>query len=342
MQEKNDNFFIYEVDSKYNYDLFPLTINDDEIVKTKIDVYGDCRFERSQYSLEITLHDLFKKHNKLTNDYDKSNIVFIPIYLFLSAWKTNYFYSVEDVKNDLNEIKPIIEKIQKDGKKVILVYSDVMWEDERCFINHFDFGENVYFVCYESVSSPNKQIPVPYCTHIKCKPSGYKIPFNPNKKHLISYAGRERKELKYFNNLEILDTSKKCDKNHWISLNNKEFYNKIDNLYLNSYFSLQPHGDKQSRKGFYHSLLLGCIPVIFEDNYTVYNNIFRNIVNVSDISIVLNHSENGDYEKILEKELENIESKIFNIEKIKNLLLYDESDLSIVDYILNKVINNNQ
>jgi hypothetical protein len=87
---------------------------------------------------------------------------------------------------------------------------------------------------------------------------------------------------------------------------------------------------------------LGCIPVIFEDNYTVYNNIFRNIVNVSDISIVLNHSENGDYEKILEKELENIESKIFNIEKIKNLLLYDESDLSIVDYILNKVINNNQ
>lgn len=342
MEQKNYNFFIYDVESKYNYDLFPVTINDDEIIKTKIDKYDDCRVERSQYSLEITLHDLFKKHNKLTNDYDKSNIVFIPIYTFLSAWKTKYFYSVEDVKSSLNEIKPIIDKIQRDGKKVILIYSDVMWEDGRCFINYFNFGESVYFICYESVPSINKQIPVPYCTHIKCNPSEYKIPFIPNKKHLISYAGRERKELNYFNHIEILNTSKKINNYHWISLNNKELYNKIDNLYLNSYFSLQPHGDKQSRKGFYHSLLLGCIPVIFEDNYKVYDNIFRGIVNVSDISIVLKHSENCNYEKILEKELVNIETKISNIEKIKNLLLYDENDLSIVDYILNKIINNNQ
>lgn len=342
MEQKNYNFFIYEVESKYNYDLFPVTINNDEIIVTEIDMYGDCRFERSQYSLEFTLHNLFKKHNKLTNDYDKSNIVFIPIYTFLSAWKTDYFYSVEDVKNSLNEIKPIIDKAQRDGKKVILVYSDVMWEDDRCFINHFDFGGSVYFVCYESVPNANKQIPVPYCTHIKCNTSEYQIPFIPNKNHLISYAGRNRKELKYFKNIEILDTSKTINNNHWISLNNKEFYNKIDNLYLNSYFSLQPHGDKQSRKGFYHSLLLGCVPVIFEDNYMVYDNIFRGIVNINDISIILKHSENGIYEKILESELNGIESKISNIEKIKNLLLYDESNLSIVDYILNKLINNNK
>lgn len=337
MQQNNHNFFIYEIDSKYNYDLFPLKINDDEIIVTKIDKYDDCRFERSQYSLEFTLHNLFKKHNKLTNDYDKSNIVFIPIYTFLSAWKTDYFYSVEDVKSSLNEIKPIIDKVLRDGKKIIITYSDVMWEDGRCFINHFDFGDDVYFVCYESVLSTNKQIPVPYCTHIKCESSEYGIPRISNKKHLISYAGRERKELKYFNNIEILDTSNRDINNHWISLNKKEFYNKIDNLYLNSYFSLQPHGDKQSRRGFYHSLLLGCIPIIFEDNYMVYDDIFRDIVDVSDISIILNHSENGGYEKILERELINIESKISNIEKIKHLLLYDESDLSIVDYILNKV-----
>ena len=133
----------------------------------------------------------------------------------------------------------------------------------------------------------------------------------------------------------MLNTNKIID-DKWISINNESTYNEIDELYLNSYFSLHPHGDKKSRKGFYHSLLLGCIPVVFDDNYEIYEKIFSGIINLEDISIILNKYEKN-FEEILKQELLNIDSKIENINKIKHLLLYDENDLSIVDFILNKI-----
>jgi hypothetical protein len=133
----------------------------------------------------------------------------------------------------------------------------------------------------------------------------------------------------------VLNTNKIID-DKWISINNETTYNEIDELYLNSHFSLHPHGDKKSRKGFYHSLLLGCIPVVFDDNYEIYEKVFKEIINLEDIAIILNKNEKN-FEDVLQKELLNIDSKIENINKIKNLLLYDESDLSIVDFIINKI-----
>jgi hypothetical protein len=331
----NKSFYILNINTEFNSGLFPVHINDNEIINNYFIKFDDYKFLRSQYSLEIVIHNMFKEHKNLINDYENSDIVFIPIYLFCTAWPEKYFYDVNQVINKINLILPLINNCVNDGKKVIITYSDVMWEDERCFLNHFNFHENVYFVCYEDVMSNNNQIPVPYCTHIKKNPKDYFIPKNPNKKYLISYAGRYRPEINLFNNIEVLNTNKVID-NKWISINNENTYNEIDELYLNSYFSLQPHGDKQSRKGFYHSLLLGCIPVIFDDNYDVYKKVLEDIVNIEDISIILKKNETN-FENTLNTELLNIDEKIENINKIKHLLLYDENDLSIVDFILNKI-----
>jgi len=331
----NDTFYILDIDNKFNLDILPIHINDNEIVNDEFIKFDDNKYLRSQYSLEIILHNMFKEHKNLVNNYADSNIVFIPIYLFCSAWGKKYFYDVNQVIENIKMIQPLIDKCVNDDKKVIIIYSDVMWEDNRCFLNHFNFHKNVYFVCYEDVVSENNQIPIPYCTHIKKNPKEYDIPKNLNKKHLISYAGRYREEINYFNDLVILDTNKIAD-DKWISLNNQETYTQIDDLYLNSYFSLQPHGDKKSRKGFYHSLLLGCIPVVFNDNYDIYKKVLGGIVDIEDVAIILNKNEKN-FEERLRSELPNIESKINNINRIKNLLLYDESDLSIVDHILNKV-----
>jgi len=331
----NKCFHVLNISTEFNSDILPIYINDNEIIKSHSVKFNDGKFLRSQYSLEIVLHDMFKNHKNSINDYENSDIIFIPIYLFCTAWTKKHFYDVNQIINNINQILPLVNKCVNDGKKVIIPYSDVMWEDNRCFLNYFDFHENVYFVCYEDVLSNNNQIPVPYCTHIKKNPKDYNIPKNPNKKHLISYAGRHRKEIDYFTNIEILNTNKVVD-DKWISLNNENTYNEIDELYLNSYFSLQPHGDKKSRKGFYHSLLLGCIPVVFDDNYDIYKRVLDGIVNLEEIAIILNKNEKN-YENKLKMELENIELKIENISKIKNLLLYDENDLSIVDFILNKI-----
>ena len=331
----NKCFYILNINSEFNSGILPIYINDNEIIDNHFIRFDNYKYLRSQYSLEIVLHNMFKQHQNLTNNYETSDIVFIPIYLFCSAWSKKYFYDVNQIINKINLILPLINNCVNDGKKVIIPYSDVMWEDNRCFLNQFNFHENVYFVCYEDVLSENNQIPVPYCTHIKQTPEDYIIPKNPNKKHLISYAGRYRKEIDYFNNIEVLNTNKVID-DKWISINIENTYNEIDELYLNSHFSLQPHGDKQSRKGFYHSLLLGCIPVVFNDNCDVYKKVLNGIVNLEDVAIILDKNKQG-YEDTLRLELLNINVKISNISKIKHLLLYDENDLSIVDYILNKL-----
>lgn len=331
----NKSFYILNVDTEFNSGLLPVYINDNEVVSDDFIKFDDHKYLRSQYSLEMVLHNMFKEHKNLVNDYETSDIVFVPIYLFCTAWETRYFYDVNQVVNKLNLILPLVDKCVNDGKKVVMVYSDVMWEDERCFLNHFNFHKNIYFVCYEDVMSDNNQIPVPYCTHIKRNPKNYDIPNNLNKKHLIGYAGRYRKEIDLFSEIKVLDTNKVTD-DKWISINDADTYNEIDELYLNSYFSLQPHGDKQSRKGFYHSLLLGCIPVIFDDNYDIYKKILEGIVNIEDVSVILSKNERN-FDNVLKTELPNIGLKIKNIDKIKHLLLYDENDLSIVDFILNKI-----
>jgi hypothetical protein len=254
----------------------------------------------------------------------------------LSAWKQPYFYDVNEIVKCIQQIQNKIDHFINDGKKVIIFYSDVMWEDQRCFLNYFNFHQNVYFVCYENVESNNKQIPVPFCTHIKCDPSQYQIPKHGEKKHILSYVGRYRPEIELFKDVYQLNTDKIKD-DRWISINNQNLYDKIDGIYSDSYFSLQPHGDKKSRKGFYHSLLMGCIPVVFENNYQIYEKIFDGIVNLQDISVILSFEDKDRYSEILSNEIQNIPNKLKNIEKIKNLLLYDENDSSIVDYILSRI-----
>jgi len=330
-----NNFYVLDISTELNLDILPVYINDNEIINNVFTKFDEYKYLRSQYSLEIILHNMFKEHRNLVNDYESSNVVFVPIYLFCSAWVEKYFYDVNQTINNINRILPLLTKCVDDGKKVIIVYSDVMWEDQRCFLNHFNFHKNIYFVCYEDVVSENNQIPVPYCTHIKKNPNEYEIPKNPNKKYLISYAGRYREEINYFNNIEVLDTNKVKD-NKWISINNVDTYNQIDDLYLNSHFSLQPHGDKKSRKGFYHSLLMGCIPVVFNDNYDIYKKVLDGIVDLADVAVILDKDEKN-FEEKLQSELQNIDLKIDNINKIKNLLLYDESDSCVVDYILSKI-----
>ena len=321
--------YIHTIDHKFNEDCFPTYINDNEIISKEEHKYDNNKYIISQYSLEYQLHKIFNNYSDITTDINICDIIYIPIYLFLLAWKRcKYVYNVSDVINHLNGVLPFITLHSK-IKKILLVYSDVMWEDNRVFINKFYFNENVYCVCYETVNSTmNKQIPVPFVTHIKCKPSEYTIPFNQKRKNIICYIGRERKEIHYFNNIVTLPLSQ--HNNQWISINNSEIYNKIDNLYLNSTFSLQPHGDKQTRKGFYNSILLGCIPVIFENNSSGYKTVFKNF-ELTNLCVIIKQDELNDIERILESiEQPKIDNFINNYDKVKNILLYDEDNMDIL------------
>ena len=348
-----NNIYIHNLPSKYNIDLLPTYINNKDIITNQLSLnnYAEHKCLRSQYSLEIYLHNLLINSKYLSNDITKSKIVFIPIYLFLLAWKEKFIYNVNNIINNISEIIPIINNYVLQDKIVLLCYSDVMWEDNRCFINYFNFNkENIVFISYEKIIDKylNKQISVPYITHIKQNDDNYFIEFK-EKKDILCYAGRYRKELEYIKNITILDTSKYQEINtQWISYNDKNLYDDIDKLYCNSYFSLQPHGDKQTRKGFYHSLLLGCIPVIFENNYSVYENIFKNIIDINDICIIIKNNEILNIDNILKNIILNINNVSFtpsiknminNINKIKYLLLYPDNNNKYIEYIISNINN---
>jgi hypothetical protein len=327
--------------------IFPVYINNKDIINNiEPPEYAENRYLRSQYYLEIYLHKIISQYDNLTNDVNNADIVYIPIYLFLLAWiKKPFYYDVNNIILHLKTLELIIENYVSSGKIIIMCYSDVMWEDSRCFINYFKFHKNVYFICYENVLDKycNNQISVPFITHIKCNPEKYNIEYIENKENLIGYAGRDRKELKYFKNLKILDTNTYQEiNNQWISYNDQTLYDNIDNLYNKCFFSLQPHGDKQTRKGFYHSLLLGCIPVVFENNKSVYNSIFKKLVDINDICIVIKNEQINNIEEILEDIVNKqiiIPFMIENIKKIKYLLLYPDVNNELINYIIEHVYN---
>jgi hypothetical protein len=333
---ENYKLYIYNIDFS---SILPVYINNNDIVNKNIICYDKDRYIVSQYYAEIYFNNMLNRLPNITPILNDADIVYFPIYTFLLAWNQKYIYNNSHIVYTLTNLYSIIEEIAK-KKKVFFVYSDVMWEDDRCFINFFNFNKNVYIVCYENIKDKysNNQIPIPFITNIIADYKLYSIPFKNDKKNLISYVGRYRKELEMFKDkIVIVDTKKyQIVPDQWISYNIKELYIEIESIYLDSYFSLQPHGDKQTRRGFYHSLLLGCIPVVFKNNYEIYMNIFRDIVDINDICIILDMDCKNPLD-ILLKETMNIEKYHFNINKIKHLLLYDTNYCYLYDYILTKI-----
>lgn len=330
MANYRPTIYIYNCD-QYNQNLFPVYINPNDVIYDKNNT--------SQYSLEIKIHELIKNYDNLTDDINQCDMIYMPVYLFLLAWKTPYCFNPGKTQQTINELKQFIDEYSL-TKKILLVYSDVMWECDFCFINKVKFNKNVYVVCYESVlTSLNNQIAVPFVTHINYDHRTYQIPFITNKQNLICYCGRPRKEQNYIKNMVIIDLMKyQQKKNVWISCNDMRMYLEIDDLYMNSTFSLQPHGDKETRKGFYHSILLGCIPVIFENNTNMYSKVFGDYVNINDICIIIKNDEIDKIEEILLAQChDKLCNMIMNYDKIKHIMMYDMSNMDILYNIFNKM-----
>ena len=55
----------------------------------------------------------------------------------------------------------------------------------------------------------------------------------------------------------------------------ERFFSRVWELYARSIFSWQPEGDSETRRGFYDSWMLGCIPVISQTSANTYKNLFR-------------------------------------------------------------------
>jgi hypothetical protein len=324
---------------EYNTRLLPVKINSLDCIDTdsfsnngKGVQYAVDKYLTSQYSLEVYFYTNLKESSLLAKN---SDIIFIPFFTFLAAWEKEYFYDNTKVVNKINSI---IEKIKDNpDKKYILVYSDVMWEDERCFIRHVHLPKNVFVITYEGVSFFKNIIEVPYLTHIHYKGiEAYSRACEEVRQFLVCYAGRQRDSVNTIKNIEVYNTSKDQIRDQWITMNSKSMYEDIDRLYLNSYFSIQPHGDRETRRGFYHSLQLGCVPVIFSNNTSVYRKVVSKICKLEDICIIVKEGE--DINIRIENERQNYINYVQNIERIIPFISYDMFDTSeLVKHILTSI-----
>lgn len=68
-----------------------------------------------------------------------------------------------------------------------------------------------------------------------------------------------------------------------------------------STFCLQPPGDSSTRKGFFDSILLGCIPVIFRRG--TYERVWKGQVELEELAVILDEREllDGVGEDVVER-----------------------------------------
>ena len=299
-------------------DLLPACISPQEILPQDLlsnnggfgSKTGNGLYQTSQYSLEIIWHNRIKRYNYLTSCIEKADLCFIPCYSFLAAWKVCQFvYSCQTVVSILKFLANKFPAWRKSLIPHIFVFSDVMWDDERVYNHHIRMPDNTWTLTLESVRSNrfnNKLMTVPY-------PSEFHFELNEEfdahwerfensvRSILLAYIGRERWPIHEIDKAdgfccEIIAN----EPGFWKSANITEITEKVIDLYSNSVFSLQPFGDRGTRRGFYQSLLVGCIPVIFNDNFDSYCSLYGGF-NIKKIAIVLDKALVGDVVAVLRK-----------------------------------------
>lgn len=226
----------------------------------------------SQYALEYIILKTIDRYPYKTGCLDKAAAAIVPIHTFLTCWNQPNYYSVGDsvrtVKNALNALPAW----KNSSVPHYIGYADVLWNDERVFLRHVDIPENTTIIALEACDLPVKQKAVPF-------PCG-DMPgiFSAVDRRLAVYMGRERVEVSGYDiDYEIINTP------GWHSTNTQN--NRIAQVYSKYKFSLQPHGDRATRRGFYQSVACGCIPVITTDCVKAYSN--ATSLDVSEFCIII-------------------------------------------------------
>ncbi len=299
-------------------------------------------FGTSQYSLEVIWENKVENYPYLTSCYDKADFAFIPLQTFLFAWQSKpYFYNVDDVVTVVEEILREFKVSEKSDKTHLLVYSDVLWPDDRVFLNRTKLPENLVTICLEGPgeSHESKQesiLAVPYATEVHNDDFWSEInELEAQRDLLLAYIGRARPEVEILINSRppihdfyfdlLRDT---IDDAYWKSINNINITERILSIYNKSRFSLHPHGDRKTRRGFYHSIICGSIPVLFANNFKGYEDAIKSVVSqieISDICVVIPEGSDRDILSVIKSIGQKREMELRkNIYRLRRKIIYSE------------------
>jgi hypothetical protein len=260
--------FVVPLPPEYNRDLLPVHISTMDCVKGTF---------ASQYELEIMWHTRILKDFIITRCVERADFVFIPLYTFLCGWKDMIFNHSTIVSIVSLLINHIPSWKQCEHIPHVLVYSDVCWNTLDFFANRIQWPKNTVLISMESISLPCKTITCPYLSGLET------YTLAPHKRPMsVVYIGRMRAP---FVAHQLQPENCKfhfVEMEGWKSISQEVFLKQCNDLYQSSVFSLQPPGDRGTRRGFFQSLICGCIPVVFQDNKDSYSH-----VPLTEIAIVI-------------------------------------------------------
>jgi hypothetical protein len=271
------------------------------------------RYLTSQYSLEPLIHYKLLRDPRRTVIKEQASVAVLPFYPFLSGWKNHPY--VFDTFHLADHYMEFFDAIQWQNSPLphIIFYGDVMWNSRPHFPQNdkVKIPKNTYFATleehtggYHSMNSSETSselasgtaidgqklkhshvitIPFPTSVHFdRKKPKMNVMDFDEKRPYLLCYAGRDRWPV---GNLtiaveakEIQDTDFKVHKfeqKGWKTLNDEASTLLILEFYKKCTFTLHPYADMGTRRGFYDSMTVGSIPVVYTENVDRYSNIYR-------------------------------------------------------------------
>ena len=319
-----------------------------------INIYFDKSRLDINYNNESSFFEYFKEINEIENINTKLELH--NIYRILNhneyivrEYFETFLISVKEIKYD-NLLLNIIQNRN---------IADIEITDlkrQGFTLENIKNNKKIVFNIENEKGFVSADIPIPYFTGLYTKPNiDNKLKFTElsnKKKYLLSYIGGVWRGPRDNNNIPkrklaidvffslnkkntekykelfiaplIANTHKQEGELGW---NKGSFGIKAKDIYYDSLFSWQPEGDTPTRRGFYESILCGCIPIINITSFNIYKKLLIGEENVKNIAIIIDDANyyNGNY--VFNYLLGLNEDKIMeyrnNINKIKDRLQWN-------------------
>ena len=320
-----------------------------------INIYFDkSRLYRNYYYNENPFFEYFKEINQIENINTKlelHNIYRILNHNEYIVWK--YF---ETFLTSIKEIKynNLVLNITENRNIADIEITDLI--DQGFKLINIKNNKTLIFNIEDRTGGRDADIPIPYFTGLYTKPNiDNKLKFTElsnKKKYLLSYIGGVWRGPRNNNNIPkrklaidvffslnkkntekykelffaplIANTHKQEGELGW---NKGSFGIKAKDIYYDSLFSWQPEGDTPTRRGFYESILCGCIPIINITSFNIYKKLLIGEENVKNIAIIIDDADyyNGNYvfNYLLGLNKDKIMEYRNNINKIKDRLQWN-------------------
>ena len=260
--------FYHNIPSEFNKGVFPVRISERETVHD--------HSLASQYSLEIHWDRSIRHRYLITTCFDRASFAFVPLYSFLVGWKDGVFSNAEIASKMNRLLNYMHEWHTRVEVPHVIVYSDVLWDNVSSFLHAVTFPPNTRLITLESTRIGPEVFVSPYVTEWNTQEVQSRPPnTGARRSTILGYVGKASR-VGGFKHPRF--SAHLIEQKGWRSINDAQLTLVCRNMFTSSRYSWQPHGDRRTRRSFFQSLFLGCIPVVSKTCLHAYRECLEDLV----------------------------------------------------------------